>query len=149
MHTAPFIIERTFNAPVESVWQAITYKDKMKDWYFDFDAFQPAPGFEFRFYGGDENQQFLHICQVKEVEENKRLSYSWRYDGYPGESLLTFELYDEGEKTKVRLTHAGLETFPSDNPAFAKENFEAGWNEIIGTSLKDYLEKNNTQVVTG
>ncbi|HZG22986.1 MAG TPA: SRPBCC domain-containing protein, partial [Chitinophagaceae bacterium] len=73
----------------------------------------------------------------------------WRYDGYPGESLVTFELFDEGEKTRLRLTHSGLETFPSDNPSFKKENFAAGWSEIIGTSLKDYLEKNSTLAITG
>jgi hypothetical protein len=34
-----------------------------------------------------------------------------------------------------------LETFPADYPDFAKKNFAEGWNWIIGTSLKDYLEK--------
>jgi hypothetical protein len=33
-----------------------------------------------------------------------------------------------------------LETFPA-NPDFAKENFSKGWNQIIGTSLKEFLEK--------
>jgi uncharacterized protein YndB with AHSA1/START domain len=149
MYTEPFVIERTFNSHVTSVWQAITDKDKMKAWYFDLEFFRAEPGFEFRFYGGDENQRYLHFCQVKEVEQNKKLSYSWRYDGYPGESLVTFELFDEGEKTRLRLTHSGLETFPSDNPSFKKENFAAGWSEIIGTSLKDYLEKNSTLAITG
>ncbi len=31
----PFIIERTYNAPVSKVWSAITDKDQMKQWYFD------------------------------------------------------------------------------------------------------------------
>jgi hypothetical protein len=27
------------------------------------------------------------------------------------------------------------------NPDFGRENFVVGWNWIIGTSLKEYLEK--------
>jgi hypothetical protein len=42
----------------------------------------------------------------------------------------------------MRLTHAGLETFPAaENPDLKKENFEMGWTEIIGTSLKEFVEK--------
>jgi hypothetical protein len=47
----------------------------------------------------------------------------------------------KGKQTRLKLTHEGLETFPQDNPDFAKESFTAGWTEIIGTLLKQYLEK--------
>jgi uncharacterized protein YndB with AHSA1/START domain len=141
MKNEPFIIERSFNAPVEKVWKAITNKDDMKQWYFDLAAFTPEVGFEFRFYGGKEDRQYLHICEITEVIPNKKLTYSWRYDGYDGISYVTFELFAEGNTTRLKLTHAGLETFPANNPDFAKENFAAGWTAIIGTSLKDYFEK--------
>ena len=71
---------------------------------------------------------------------NKKLSYSWRYDGYPGDSLVTFELFEENDKARVKLTHEGLESF-GDKADFAKENFVAGWNEIIGKFLKEYVER--------
>jgi uncharacterized protein YndB with AHSA1/START domain len=45
-----------------------------------------------------------------------------------------------GQKTKVRLTHAGLETFPK-TPSFARENFVKGWTAIIGDNLRKYVEK--------
>jgi hypothetical protein len=41
----------------------------------------------------------------------------------------------------LKLTHAGLGTFPMTNPAFAKANFAEGWTMLIGTSLKDFVEK--------
>jgi len=50
-------------------------------------------------------------------------------------------LFAEGNKTRVKLTHTGLETFPASNADFAKGNFVQGWTHIIGTSLKEYLEK--------
>ena len=143
MKDEPFIIERTFNASVEKVWEAITDKDEMKKWYFDLAEFKPEIGFEFRFYGGPPEKQYLHICVITEVDKGKKLTYNWRYDGYDGISYVTFELSPVGNKTKVRLTHKGLETFPASNPHFAKENFAAGWTSIIGTSLKEYFEKTN------
>jgi hypothetical protein len=71
----------------------------------------------------------------------QKIAYSWRYDGYAGSSLVTFELYEVGTKTRVKLTHAGLETFPKDDPNFAKKSFEQGWTHIVGTSLKAFTEK--------
>jgi hypothetical protein len=40
----------------------------------------------------------------------------------------------------LKLTHEGLETFPK-LPAYARKNFEAGWTELLGSSLKDFVEK--------
>jgi uncharacterized protein YndB with AHSA1/START domain len=141
MTTAPFTIERTFNAPVPLLWKAITEKEKMKEWYFDLKEFIPEIGFEFRFSGGPEDGiQYEHVCVITEVVPGERLTYSWRYEGYTGISFVTFELIAEGNMTRLKLTHAGLETFPGNNPDFAKENFAAGWTHIIGTSLKEFVE---------
>ena len=137
---APFVIERTYDAPAERVWQAITDRDKMAQWYFKLEEFRPEVGFEFRFEGGPPERTYLHICIVTEVVPGEKLTHTWKYDGYEGQSHVTWELFDEGNKTKVRLTHAGLETFPKE-PDFAKENFMAGWTHIVGTSLKEFVEK--------
>jgi uncharacterized protein YndB with AHSA1/START domain len=141
MNTAPVIKEVLIAAPAERVWKAISDRDEMKSWYFELEEFKSETGFEFSFYGGTEDRQYKHLCRVTEVVPGQRLSYSWKYEGYAGESLVTFELFPGGSKTKVKLTHAGLKTFPADNPDFRKENFIAGWDDIIGNSLKNYLEK--------
>ena len=84
----PFIIERTYNAPVDVVWKAITDKEQMKQWYFDLAAFKPEVGFEFQFHGqGHKGEKYLHLCKITDVIPHKKLSYSWRYEGYPGNSL--------------------------------------------------------------
>jgi len=139
--TEPAITERTFNASASQVWKAITDNNSMKEWYFELAEFRPEPGFEFTFTGGRDERQYLHICRVTEVIPEKKITYSWRYDGYEGISYVTFELFNENGKTRLKLTHSGLESFPASNPDFAKENFAEGWNGIIGTSLKEYLEK--------
>ena len=144
MEATPFIIERTYNAPVEKVWKAITDKNEMKQWYFDLAEFKPEVGFEFQFAGqGSKGESYVHHCKITTVIPGKKLSYSWQYEGLPGYSLVTFELFPEGDKTRLLLTHEGLETFPgATNPDFSKESFSKGWNQIIGTNLADFVEKN-------
>src|ERR1700744_2787342 len=141
MDPQPFVIERTYNAPAIKVWQAITDKDKMKQWYFNLEEFKPEVGFEFRFWGGSEEKQYLHICKITEVVPGKKLTHSWQYDTYPGESFVTWELFADGDKTTVKLTHTGLETFPQVSKDFSRESFSAGWTYIVGTSLAEYLAK--------
>ena len=143
MAATPITIEKTYNAPVEKVWKAITDKNEMKQWYFDIPDFKAEVGFEFQFTGeGKTGEKFLHLCKITDVVKNKKLRHSWRYDGYKGDSFVTFELFDEGGKTRLKLTHEGLETFPKTaTNDFAKENFEEGWAHIINISLKDYVDR--------
>lgn len=141
MNTEPVIMERVLNAPVKKVWKAITDKNEMKTWYFDLAEFKAEVGFQFQFIGGaDEGVQYLHLCEITEVVPEKKLTYSWRYDGYAGNSFVTFELFEQGKNILLKLTHTGLETFPAGNKDFAKKNFVEGWTHIIHTALKDYLE---------
>jgi uncharacterized protein YndB with AHSA1/START domain len=135
----PFTIERTYNAPADRVWKAITDKEQMKKWYFDIAEFRPEVGFEFQFEGKNEDRCYLHLCRITEVIPGKKLTYSWRYDGYEGISYVTFELFAEGDQTRLKLTHAGLETLPA-NPDFAKQNFVRGWTALIGDMLRNFLE---------
>ena len=143
MEKQPIVLERVFNSPISKVWKAITDKNEMKNWYFDLAEFKPEIGFKFQFTGGPSPEnQYLHLCEITELIPEKKLTYSWRYDGYPGNSFVTFELFEQQDKTLLRLTHKGLESFPVDNPDFASHNFNEGWNHIINISLKDYLENN-------
>jgi uncharacterized protein YndB with AHSA1/START domain len=141
MSNEPFVIERTFNAAPEKVWKALTNYEDMKQWYFDLPGFKAEQGYEFHFRGGPEDRQYKHICKVTEAIPGKKLSYSWRYEGHTGNSEVSFELFPEGDRTRVKLTHTGLDSFPADQPDLAKKNFEAGWTEIIGNSLRKFLER--------
>lgn len=142
MENDVFVIERIYNAPVPVVWNALTNIDDMKKWYFRLDEFRPEEGFEFRFYGGTEEKQYLHLCKVTQVIQGKKIAYSWRYEGYEGKSEVCFELFPEGKNTRLKLSHTGLNTFPKNDPNFAEESFAAGWTYITGVSLKEYVEKN-------
>lgn len=90
----PIVIERTFNAPIAKVWKAITDPAEMKQWYLDLPEFKPEIGHEFEFTGGsDGGKQYRHLCKVIGVSPEKSLTYTWRYDGYDGDSRVTFDRF--------------------------------------------------------
>ena len=138
-------MERTYNASIERVWKAITDIDQMKQWYMPaLSDFRPAVGFETKFTIEHEGNVWPHLWKVTEVIPNKKISYEWRYEGFPGNSLVTFELKPAGAGTHITLTHTGLETFRGDKyPGLAPENFNKGWTQLIGTLLKEFVEKQN------
>jgi uncharacterized protein YndB with AHSA1/START domain len=118
------VIERTYNAPVEKVWTALTDVDQVREWYFD-----------------QVREWYFDLKDSKpEVIPQRKIAYTWRYEGHEGDSLVTIELFPDGDKTRLKLTHEGLETFPK-TPAFARENFEKGWTAIIGSELKEFVER--------
>ncbi len=145
MNDGPIVVEGIYTASIEKVWKAITDKDDMKQWYFDIAEFEPEVGFEFQFTAGPKERPYLHLCKITEVLAGKRITYSWRYSGYEGISYVTFDLFPEGDQTRLRLTHAGLETFPKSNPDFVKEAFVEGWTSIVEQSLKDFVETKSIQ----
>lgn len=140
MSNEPLVFEKVYDAPVEKVWAALTNKDEMKKWYFDLPEFKPEPGFEFHFLAGEEGRQYMHLCKVTEAIPHKKISYTWRYEGWEGDSEVSFELFPEGRKTKLVLTHKGLDSFPAaKNPDLKKSNFVMGWTHFTEVALKDYL----------
>ena len=138
--TLPIVIETFIHATPQRIWQVLTKKEEMKHWYFNLSDFKPETGFEFSFWGENEGRRYLHLCVVQEVLVNKKLSYTWSYEGYSGTSLVTFELFEENQLTRVVLTHSGLETFTDQHPDFAAENFKTGWTYLVHKALKEYSE---------
>ena len=61
MKNEPVVVERMLDAPIERVWQAITDKDQMKQWYFDLPEFKPVVGTEFSFEGGPPGKVYIHL----------------------------------------------------------------------------------------
>jgi uncharacterized protein YndB with AHSA1/START domain len=142
------VVERTLNAPVARVWRALTNVKELRAWYFrdafahdgfELKEFKPEVGFEFEFISEHEGNPYHQLYKVMEVVPQKKMAYTWRYKGEPGNSLVTFELFAEGEKTRLKVTHEGLETFP-ETAEFARENFEKGWAQLIDSELKQFVE---------
>lgn len=142
LEKTPIVLERTFNATAEVVWKALTAIEQMKQWYMPaLESFRPEVGFETRFSIHHNGKDFVHFWKVTEVAPNKRITYSWKYQGFPGESFVTFELFPEGNNTRLKLTHTGLQTFvPKSNPDLARGNFFQGWTQL-GSELQKFLDR--------
>ena len=138
----PIVVEQTYDATIGAVWDAITKVEQMVQWYFkEIPSFKPEVGFETRFEVQGEERNFPHVWKVTEVNPQRMIAYSWKYDGYPGDSVVRFELGGQDQLTKLTLTHRVQESFPEDIPEFARESGIAGWTYFIQSSLKKFLEK--------
>jgi uncharacterized protein YndB with AHSA1/START domain len=133
------LVERVVNAPSKRVWKAITDIKELKQWAMPFPDFKAEVGFEFRFeIGPPGGKQYLHVCKVLEVIKERKLAFAWRYDGYAGDSVVTYRLTPMGEKTLVQITHEGIETFPAE---FLRDDFKKGWTFTIEALEKFTTEK--------
>jgi len=141
----PIVLEETFSAPIDRVWKAIVDPGQMRQWFFHaMTDFAPEVGFVTKFNVHVEDRDYLHLWKVTHVTPGKRITYSWRYGGYPGESSVTWDLSETAEGTKLRLVHEGIETFPQDNPIFSREAGQAGWTYFVSRSLAEFLGRPNS-----
>ena len=139
--STPFVIEQVYEAAIEKVWHALTDTDAMKAWYFpQLQKFEPVVGFVFEF--ATDGSPYGKEWVVTDVTDGRKLAHTWAYRNYPGSSEVTFALAEQGAKTTLTLTHTGLESFPAD-PHFARNRFVGGWAQILGSNLKEYLERNS------
>jgi ketosteroid isomerase-like protein/uncharacterized protein YndB with AHSA1/START domain len=137
----PLIVEQTYNSTISRVWNAITDENKMKKWYFEtMQTFKPIVGFKTKFKVQANGIDYLHSWKVTEVIQEKKITYNWKFGGYPGESVVTFELSINNNTTKLKLTEVGIESFPKNNPDFTRESRIEGWNYFIRKRLKAFLD---------
>lgn len=141
MNADRIVAEQTFNAPVAVVWKAITDPEQMRQWFFEPMAdFEPETGFETQFNVRCEDRDFLHLWKVTDVVPEQRIAYSWRYEGYPGDSTVVWELSETPNGTKLLFTHVIHETFPQDDPVFSRESGQGAWDYFVRESLTAFLE---------
>jgi len=138
---APIVVEQAFRVSSERVWAAITEIDEMRQWYFDnIPAFQAEVGFETEFNVNSGGRDFPHLWKVTEVVPREKITYNWRFGGYAGDAYVSFELFPEGDGTKLRVTFRVVEDMPEAVPEFERESGVDGWTYFINRSLKAYLE---------
>ena len=141
-----FQIEKIYDAPVALVWQAITDRAMMKEWYFNFaEDFKIETGAVFEWRGNDTDcEQWLHRGKMLEIIPDKKLVHTWEYPGYSGTSTLSWNLLKVDEATtKITLVHEFTIPFDSTVAALKQANFEMSWTHIINISLQEYLSKLN------
>ena len=134
-------LEKQFSAPIGEVWHALTQPELMEKWYFKVHDFSLEKDAIFTFYGEEETKKYLHRCQVMTVTPLHIFEHTWEHPKESkGTSVLRWELNAIDENTtNLVLTHHGVQSFSDAGPEFSVENYEFGWQGIVGISLRNFL----------
>ncbi len=138
----PVVVKQSFNVSAERLWEAITNIDEMREWFFpNIPEFEPKIGFNTKFTVTNEGRDFPHLWEITEVIPQKLIIYNWKYEGYPGDSFVKFEIEERENQTILKLEFEVTEDFPDNIPEFKRESCIGGWQYFINQSLKNYLSQ--------
>jgi uncharacterized protein YndB with AHSA1/START domain len=132
-------IEVTYPYPVSTVWKAFTDPDQLKQWHMD-NNFLPKVGHKFQFRGtANKHWNGILDCEVLEVIENKKLSYT--SCGYDKESIttITYTFISLKKETKVILEHTGFKGLRGI--VFSKIIVALGSQFLLRIQLTKFLNK--------
>lgn len=118
-----------FKSPIEKVWHALTDSDTLAKWVMANDFKEPVVGHKFQFRL--EQYNLLIDCEVLEVDEPNKLSYTWAGGGI--NTTITWTLKHEDGTTHLHLEQSGFE---KEDQAFNGAKY--GWARM-GGELKKLL----------
>jgi len=126
----------TLDCDVERAWKALTDKDELSRWMMMPTNFKPEVGTKFYFQANpNENWTGKVSCEVKAVEKNKKLSFTWNTDLLKTDTLVSFTLNEVDEKTELTLVHSGWENVKEDSEDM-KNLHNEGWGQRLFEKLK-------------
>ncbi len=138
----PLIVTKQLEASPLTVWNAITKLDQMQQWFFEqIENFEPIVGFETNFVVKSGDRVFPHLWEITEVIKESKIVYSWKYEGYEGDSFVTFLLTENNSGTEISVTTKIVEDFTDGIPEFQHESCIAGWEYFLDR-LNTYLNEN-------
>jgi uncharacterized protein YndB with AHSA1/START domain len=119
--TRSVIVEREIAYPPEKLWRALTQPHLIAEWLMKND-FEPQVGRSFTLTGDWGSVD----CQVRAVEPNRTLSYSW--DAMGLESVVTWTLTPTAAGTHLRMEQSGFR--PDQEQAY--QGAQYGWQKFFG-----------------
>jgi uncharacterized protein YndB with AHSA1/START domain len=114
------VVEREIAFPPEKIWRALTQPHLIAEWLMKND-FNPAVGHNFKLTGDWGSVD----CEVRSIEQNRSLSYSW--DAMGLESVVTWTLTPTATGTRLRMEQAGFR--PDQEQAYQGAKF--GWQRFF------------------
>ena len=140
------VIERTFNANLDLVWQMWTQPEHFKQWYGPQGFSVPVADMDVRVGGKrvicmespDGSMKMWTTGEYTELVPKERLAYTESMADENGNvvenspmptTTVIVQLEDLGERTKMTMTHVGV---PADSPG------KSGWEQAF-TKLEAYI----------
>ena len=140
--TDKLIIKRTYDAPIDVVWDAWADPARAKVWWGPRGFTAPVvelderPGGKWRakMVGPDGSELWQHGV-YREIVPRRRIVYTFIWDQEPNhEMLVTVEFSAKANRTEISFQQTG---FKSDGE---REGHKGGWNESFDR-LGEYLEQ--------
>lgn len=132
------VLDYELHSEIQRVWSALTDSATLSKWMlFKVNDFKPVVGHTFQFRESPGWDGVVD-CEVLEVDEPRRLSYTWvavGQDDHPASTVVTWTLAEEeGGVTRLRLEQSGFRTEAKQEIGGAKY----GWTSMLD-QLKNVL----------
>ena len=118
--TLSVIVERDVAYPPEKIWRALTQPHLIEAWLMKND-FRPDEGHRFNLSA----EWGVVDCEVKMVEPNRTLSYTW--DTKDLRSVVTWTLTPTPSGTRLRMEQVGFQA--DQRPYF--QGAKVGWPRFL------------------
>ncbi|UII56154.1 SRPBCC domain-containing protein [Cytobacillus spongiae] len=135
-------VSKDFPYPIELVWEAITNKEALSQWFMETD-FEPVVGKKFQFRSKPMKGWRGYVDgEVLEVNPVTHLKFSWQ--GMPTHSIsfVRYELLSISENsTKVTAIHEGFDqTHGWLSGYILRGILKSGWKKMFNSLLPQVLE---------
>jgi uncharacterized protein YndB with AHSA1/START domain len=123
--TLSLVVEREMPFPPEKIWRALTQPHLIEEWLMKND-FRPVVGHRFNLQRTPKPDVNIVVdCEVRIVDPNKTLSYTWA--AYGLESVVTWTLNPTSTGTHLRMEQSG---FRADQKQ-AYQGARHGWQQFF------------------
>ena len=134
-------LRRTYDAPIELVWELVATSGGLSSWLMPND-FEPVVGHRFTFTDRPRRPFYDGIvgCEVLALEPPHLVRFSWT--GGPVDTVVTFELRAlDANRTTLELTHTG---FTGLRSRAVRAILDLGWRDLLRRKLREELARRST-----
>lgn len=137
------VMERTFNAPADKVFDAFVNPEKIAKWFggskYDtkVDIYEGRTGGSWRLVQGDANAEFAFRGVFHEVAPTERIIWTFEFEGLPEKGHVAIEFMTFSE-TDGKTTVKTLSVFPSveDRDGMVASGMEDGAQDSYNALAK-------------
>jgi uncharacterized protein YndB with AHSA1/START domain len=125
-------LERFYNHPIQSVWEAISSQDAISDWFIQAE-FKAGVGYEYTF----THETTIVHGTVLAVEKPGKLIYTWIVGQTTAVTEVSWTLTPKQAGTQLILEHTGFNNYQDSAVAMFDSSVQ-GW-QAVADALESYL----------
>jgi len=129
-----FRMERTFNAPREKVWKALTEPELLKQWWgrgnpLTIERFEFVRGGHWRFVEHSDHGDHGFEGRYREIVPLERMVLTFEWDGMPGYVVVNTLTLEELPDARTKLVGTSLFHTTAERDGMMNSGMEGGANQ--------------------